>query len=290
MKTYIITGMSGAGKSVTTQILEDFGVFCIDNVPVNLVSTFIKLCESNQEMEKVAIVTDIRGGLYKDNLRAEFIDYLKQNPEIEIIFLETDDEVLISRYQETRRRHPLHKGGGSTGQCIALERQTLVAIKAMSDFVINTTTRSLKELREKLKTILNTDFDEEKMRINLVSFGFKYGIVLSADYIFDVRFLPNPFYKKDLRAFTGKDKPVQNYVMGFKEAEEFLKRLYNFVSWVVPHYRHIGKSTVEIGIGCTGGQHRSVTMTTLLGRQLTEAGFNVHMEDRDIKKDREKEY
>jgi len=289
MKTYIITGMSGAGKSITTQILEDFGVFCVDNVPVNLVSTFIKLCQSNQEMEKIAIVIDIRGGLYKDDLRAQVIEYLKKNQEIEIIFLEAEDEVLVSRYQETRRRHPLHKGGGSTEQCIALERKTLSEIKEMSDFMINTTSCGLKELREKLKTILDTDFDEEKMRINLVSFGFKYGIVLSADYIFDVRFLPNPFYKNELRVLTGKDEPVQNYVMGYEQAGEFLTRLYDFVKWVVPQYRHIGKGTVEIGIGCTGGQHRSVTMTTLLGRQLTEAGFNVHLEDRDIKKDREKE-
>lgn len=289
MKIYIITGMSGAGKSITTQILEDLGVFCVDNVPVNLVSTFIKLCQSKQEMEKIAIVIDIRGGLYQEDLRAEVMDYLKKNQDIEIIFIEAEDEVLISRYQETRRRHPLHQGGGSTEQCIAMERKTLSEIKEMADYVINTTSCNLNELREKLEHILDTDFPEEKMRINLVSFGFKYGIVLSADYIFDVRFLPNPFYKNELRPLTGKDEPVQHYVMGFEQAGEFLKRLYDFVAWVVPQYRHISKNTVEIGIGCTGGQHRSVTMTTLLGRLLSDAGFDVHLEDRDIKKDREKE-
>jgi RNase adapter protein RapZ len=287
MRFVIITGLSGAGKSQAINALEDLGYFCVDNLPPQLIPKFADLCfRSHGKIEKIALVIDIRGGVFFNDL-VEVLEELESGEySHEILFLEASDEVIIKRFKETRRKHPLAPSGlVSTG--IKEERKKLEQIKAMADQIIDTSNLKPKELKREIAKIYQEDKKENRMLINILSFGFKYGVPLDGDLVFDVRFLPNPFYIENLRPYTGKDENVQNYVLNFPETKVFLNKLEDMLDFLIPNYEKEGKSQLVIGIGCTGGKHRSVTIANDLYHSLTKKGHWVVLEHRDIEKDRE---
>ncbi|MDP2842884.1 MAG: RNase adapter RapZ, partial [Acetobacterium sp.] len=255
MKTIIITGMSGAGKSQAIQILEDLGYFCVDNIPPQLIVTFINLCQqSATEIEKIALVTDVRGDVFlegKDTLLAE---YKAAKDDIRLIFLDARDDILVSRYQETRRDHPLTDSTSNLIEAIQQERRSLEHFREIADEVIDTSDIKVKELRQQLLKVAKADRDHTRPKVKIYSFGFKYASPMGADFVFDVRFLPNPFYKQELRNLTGEDQPVRDYVMSFREAQVFYDKLEDLIQFVIPQFAKVSKNTVEIAIGCTGGQ------------------------------------
>jgi len=287
MKTIIITGMSGAGKSQAIQILEDLGYFCVDNIPPQLIVTFINLCQqSATEIEKIALVTDVRGDVFlegKDTLLAE---YKQSKDDIRMIFLDARDEILVARYQETRRDHPLTDSTGNLIEAIRQERIRLEHFREIADEVIDTSDIKVRELKQQLIKVAEADRDNSKPKVKIYSFGFKYASPMGADYVFDVRFLPNPFYKKELRNLTGEDQLVRDYVMSFREAQVFYDKLEALMTFVIPQFAKVSKNTVEIAIGCTGGQHRSVTFAWLLNKALKEKGYETSLKHRDIKRNR----
>jgi len=287
MKTIIITGMSGAGKSQAIQILEDLGYFCVDNIPPQLIVTFINLCQqSATEIEKIALVTDVRGDVFlegKDTLLAE---YKAAKDDIRLIFLDARDDILVSRYQETRRDHPLTDSTSNLIEAIQQERRSLEHFREIADEVIDTSDIKVKELRQQLLKVAKADRDHTRPKVKIYSFGFKYASPMGADFVFDVRFLPNPFYKQELRNLTGEDQPVRDYVMSFREAQVFYDKLEDLIQFVIPQFAKVSKNTVEIAIGCTGGQHRSVTFAWLLNKALSDKGFETTLKHRDIKRNR----
>ncbi|MEG0377241.1 MAG: RNase adapter RapZ [Eubacterium sp.] len=288
MKTIIVTGLSGAGKSQAIQNLEDLGFFCIDNLPPKLIRTFVELCKNTgAEIEKLALVTDIRGDIFSEKFQSSLIDFKQDHKDIEILFLEADDETLVARYQESRRKHPLSGIAGSLSESIKLEREKMSSFRQEADFVINTTAMSNKGLKLEIKKILESEETETFTLVNISSFGFKYGQPMSADFVFDVRFLPNPFYKKELRSKTGNDIEVRDYVMSFEEARVFYKKVEDLIGFVIPQYKKIGKEHLEVAFGCTGGQHRSVTFAYLLEEAFRKKGYMTRINHRDITKDRE---
>lgn len=288
MRTLIVTGLSGAGKSEAVDILEDAGFFCVDNVPVHLVATFVRLCASNDvEIERLAVVTDIRSAAASPDFKAAVATFLKETRDAEMICLEADTDVLVRRYQQTRRRHPLISQTGNLEQAIKQERETLAVLKDQADLVIDTSHLTPKGLRHRLLGFLEDEKNNTRIQVNVSSFGYKYGMPLSADFVFDVRFLPNPFYKKELRNLTGKDTAVRDYVMSFPASRDYLAKVTDLVLSVVPHYEDVSKETVDIAFGCTGGQHRSVTFAILLEEALRKKGCDTALYHRDIEKDRE---
>jgi UPF0042 nucleotide-binding protein len=285
----IITGMSGAGKSQVIQILEDFGFFCIDNLPPQLIEIFLKLCEeSNNEIENIALVTDVRGDVFLKGKDSPLFNYKNHLGEVKLLFLDARDEVLVSRYQETRRNHPLSNCSGNLLEAIKKERESLNDLKEMAQIVIDTSEISVSELKGKIRKFIKEEINNEtqKPKVNIYSFGFKYESPVGADYVFDVRFLPNPFYKKELRGLTGEDQAVRDYVMSFKEAKIFYDKVFGLLDFVIPEFKNVSKDTVEIAIGCTGGQHRSVTFAYLLNKALIDKGYQTKLNHRDIKKNR----
>lgn len=288
MRTLIVTGLSGAGKSEAVDILEDAGFYCVDNVPIYLVDTFVRLCRSSDaEIEKLAVVTDIRSAATNLDFKTAVSNFARDMQDAEMIYLDCDEEVLVRRYQESRRKHPLAEQAGNLMSAIVLEKNTLEVLKNQSDLVIDTTHLSPKELKRKLLKFLEREKDNTPIQVNVSSFGYKYGMPLSADFVFDVRFLPNPFYKKELRQLTGEDEAVRDYVMNFPESQDYFDKILTLVESVIPHYEDVSKEYVEIAFGCTGGQHRSVTFAVLLERALREKGYQTALFHRDIKKDRE---
>ncbi|MEF9917845.1 MAG: RNase adapter RapZ [Eubacterium sp.] len=288
MKTLIVTGLSGAGKSQAIHILEDLGYFCIDNLPPKLIKTFVELCKNTgAEIEKLALVTDIRGDIFSEKFQASLIGFKQDHKDIEMLFLDADDETLIARYQESRRKHPLSSIAGSLSESIKLEREKMSSFRQETDFTINTTGMSNKELRAAIQQILESEEEEVFTQVNVASFGFKYGPPMSADFVFDVRFLPNPFYKKELRSKTGNDIEVRDYVMSFEEARQFYEKIEDLIEFVIPQYRKVGKEHFEVAFGCTGGQHRSVTFAYLVEEAFRKKGYQTKISHRDIMKDRE---
>ena len=283
MQTVIITGMSGAGKSTAVHILEDIGYYCIDNIPPTLISKFIKLCQnSNFVLEKIAFVVDARSGELITRLADEIKMLKKRGNTCKVVFLDTEDAVLIKRYQETRRKHP-HMGNGRIEDGIQFERALMSEIRNHADLVIDTTRLLVKELREKFLTIFETSSKNyDKISVNLVSFGFKRGIPLDCDLVFDVRFMPNPFYIDELRNKTGLDAPVRDYVFSFRETGEFMGKLRDMIGYLLPRYREEGKTVLVIAIGCTGGHHRSVAVTHALSEYITSLGYRVAENHRDM--------
>ncbi|WP_303867212.1 RNase adapter RapZ [Acetobacterium wieringae] len=287
MKTIIITGMSGAGKSQAIQILEDLGYFCVDNIPPQLIVTFINLCQqSATEIEKIALVTDVRGDIFLDGKDTPLAEYKATRDDLKLIFLDARDEVLVSRYQETRRNHPLTHFASNLIEAIRAERKSLEHFREIADEVIDTSDIKVRELKEQLTKLVKLDRDQSKPKVKIYSFGFKYASPMGADFVFDVRFLPNPFYKQELRNLTGEDQPVRDYVMSFREAEVFYQKLWDLIEFVIPQFAKVSKNTVEIAIGCTGGQHRSVTFACLLSQALKEKGYETTLKHRDIKRNR----
>lgn len=283
MKIIIVTGMSGSGKTVALKMFEDFGYYCVDNLPVELVSNFVELTvDSERGMKGVALGIDIRSGL--DGLDG-VIDELKHKKiNMEILFLEADDETLIKRYKETRRNHPL-AADGRLIDGIHLERQRLAFLRAKADRIMDTGRMLTKELKQELRAIYVDGKSFNNLFVTVLSFGYMYGIPDDPDLLFDVRFLPNPFYDPDLRLKTGEEHGVADYVFSNGDAEVFLDKLDDMIRFLIPRYIDEGKSALVIGIGCTGGQHRSVAIAAALKRRLdTIEGIGVRLEHRDMGK------
>ena len=283
MKIVIVTGMSGSGKTVALKMFEDFGYYCVDNLPVELVSNFVELTiDSERGMKGVALGIDIRSGL--DGLDG-VIDELKHKKiNMEILFLEADDETLIKRYKETRRNHPL-AADGRLIDGINLERQRLAFLRAKADRIMDTGRMLTKELKQELRAIYVDGKSFNNLFVTVLSFGYMYGIPDDPDLLFDVRFLPNPFYDPDLRLKTGEEHGVADYVFSNGDAEVFLDKLDDMIKFLIPRYIDEGKSALVIGIGCTGGQHRSVAIAAALKRRLdTIEGIGVRLEHRDMGK------
>ena len=278
----IITGLSGAGKSLALKCLEDMDFFCVDNLLPALIPKFVQLCASS-DMNKIALVIDVRGRRFFK----ELITALREIPEYgfkyQILFFEASDEILIRRFSESRRKHPLaHKGRLLDG--INYERKQLEEIKGVSDRIIDTGQLSPNKLKRSLAEFVTQSESEDKyLNITVVAFGFKYGVPIDADLIYDVRFLPNPYYISELRNLTGNNEPVYNYVMEQEETNIFLKKLFDFNVYLIPQFIKEGKSTLTIGIGCTGGKHRSVVVANELTKFLESQDYKVQVEYRDSK-------
>ena len=286
MQFIIITGMSGAGKSTTLKFLEDDGYFCVDNLPADLLPKFAELCfNPDSGIEKVALGVDARGGAKFDALFQELKILQDLGAEFHIIFLESTDEVLVKRYKETRRKHPLAAKGERVQEGIAKEREILEAIKTRANYILDSSNLLTRDLKKELYRIINGDSDYNNLMINVLSFGFKYGIPSDADLVFDVRFIPNPYYKHELRGHTGNDKVVQDYVMQWDVAKTFIEKLDDMVNFLIPNYVMEGKNQLVVSIGCTGGKHRSVTLANELAHRLTERNYSVKCHHRDIYKD-----
>ena len=286
MRFVIVTGMSGSGKSSVMKILEDDGYFCVDNLPLSLLPTLIQLTEdSSEEIERVALGIDIRGGYRSLKEAAHVLDDLKSRGyTLEILFLEASTSVLVKRYKETRRMHPLAQGG-RMDKAIEDERALLSELKKRADYIIDTTTLLIRELKQEIDRIFVEHEDFCNFYLTFVSFGFKYGIPSDADLVFDVRFLPNPYYEQALRPLTGNDRSIQEYVMKNGDGRRFLDKLEDLMQFLIPRYLDEGKNSLVIGIGCTGGKHRSVTITNGLYARLKKLPYTVRMEHRDIEKD-----
>jgi UPF0042 nucleotide-binding protein len=283
MKFLIVTGMSGAGKSTALKMLEDAGYFCADNIPLPLVEKFAELA-GNQEngYNQVALGLDIRSGITLEKTQEVLERLVSLEINYEILFLEAADQVLLKRYKETRRSHPLARDG-RIEDGISLERKALQFLKEQADYILDTSTLLTRELRSELEKIFVSGKDYRNIFITVLSFGFKYGIPTDSDLVFDVRFLPNPYYEEELRPKTGKDQEVQEYVMRSEAAGIFLKKLEDLVEFLLPNYVAEGKNQLVISIGCTGGQHRSVTMAEQLYHHLgNHPEYGLKLEHRDI--------
>lgn len=282
MKFVVVTGMSGGGKSTAMKMLEDAGFYCVDNLPVSLISTFTELiAPPGSEIEKAALGLDVRskGSFMQMN---QALDELKDKGySYELLFMDAEDRVLVKRYKETRRIHPVD-GNGSIEESIKKERKMLKAIHDRADYVIDTSSLLTRELKEELDRIFLKNEEYNSLMINVMSFGFKHGIPLDADLVFDVRFLPNPFYIDELKLKTGNDTEVRDYVMSFPEAEEFLWKLTDMIEFLIPNYVKEGKHRLVIAIGCTGGRHRSVTLANALYEVLKNKGnYGLSINHRD---------
>ncbi|HHY42934.1 MAG TPA: RNase adapter RapZ [Thermoanaerobacterales bacterium] len=286
LKLMIITGLSGAGKTLAMRVFEDHGYFCVDNLPPALIPTFIELCsQSIKRINKIALVIDIRGGGFFDKLFESLKEISDLGFDYEILFLEASDEVLIKRYKESRRRHPLALEGRIV-EGITSERQIMSKLREAADYIIDTSLKKPSELKEEIIMRFIEREKEEQLIINLVSFGFKQGIPLDADLIFDVRFIPNPYYIEDLRPYSGKDQKVRDFVMKWPESRQFLKMLFDMIQYLIPYYIREGKVQLVIGIGCTGGRHRSVVFANEIAAMLKASHHRVIVDHRDINKDR----
>ena len=286
LELVVITGMSGAGKTVAMQSFEDMGYFCVDNMPPSLLPKFWELVKESGKITKIALVIDLRSRAFFDEIMSA-IAGLDNTSFIttKILFLEASDDALVSRYKETRRTHPLASDGRIYDGIIA-ERRLLQDIKTRAQKVIDTTNLSPRKLREEIMQAFSTG-SEGSFTIQVMSFGFKYGLPIDADVVMDVRFLPNPHYIAELRPLTGLDEPVYDYVMSQPEAKTFYHKLMDLLDFSIPGYKKEGKSSVTIAIGCTGGQHRSVAFAERIGRELLSDSYNVKISHRD--KDRRKE-
>ena len=282
----ILTGMSGAGKSTALKMMEDIGFYCVDNLPIPLIQKFVELSESSQdELQKFAIGVDIRSGNSLSELHAVLNRLTEGGKLPEILFLDAEDAVLVKRYKETRRSHPL-SGGERVGVGLQKERSRLHFLRQRADYIIDTSRMLTRELWAELDKIFVKQQDYKNLFITILSFGFKYGIPADSDLVFDVRFLPNPFYVEGLRQKSGNDKEIQDYVLQFKEAHMFLIKLADMVNFLIPNYIIEGKNQLVISIGCTGGKHRSVTLANELYKQLANCKeYGLKIEHRDIEKD-----
>ena len=286
MRFIIVTGLSGAGKTEATRSLEDMGYFCVDNLPPKLIPKFAEACVQSQgKINKVALVIDIRGGIFFDDL-FESLNYLKrQDFKYEILFLDAADEVLVKRFKETRRSHPLAPGSRViTG--INEERNRLREVKDRADIIIDTSKYAIRDLREEMnKNYGDVKQPEQQLSVTILSFGFKYGIPVDSDLVFDVRFIPNPFYIPDLKPYSGNAEPVKKYVLDQEETKGFIKRADNMLDFLIPNYKKEGRRQLIISVGCTGGRHRSVAIANALYKKLLERNYNASVEHRDIRED-----
>lgn len=286
MRVVIVTGMSGAGKSTALKMLEDAGYFCVDNLPVPLISKLSELLQGqNTEVSKIALGIDIRSGYHFEESGRLFDELDASELSYETLFLDATDETLIRRYKETRRNHPL-VGDGRLEDSIARERALLSAFRDRADYILDTSQLLTRELKAELDKIFVGNKTFWNLYVTVLSFGFKYGIPSDADLVFDVRFLPNPYYIEELRCKTGNDSEVRDFVMQSEAAEQFLNKLEDMVRFLLPHYVSEGKNQLVVAIGCTGGKHRSVTLANALYERLrTSEEFGIKIEHRDCEKD-----
>ncbi len=287
MEFVIITGMSGAGKTTALHVLEDIGYYCVDNIPAALLPTLYTLCSKSEDfsMSRVAVVVDVRGNENYTMMNNEIWDFKKAHSDVKILFLDAKTDLIITRYKETRRKHPLaaRLKDGSVVDAVAYEKELMHSAKKLADYTIDTTFMSNKQLRERVKSLFMGD-TSQSLTLTFMSFGFKYGIPLEADMILDVRCLPNPFYIPSLKQLTGLDKEVRDYVLSSSDTQEFIKRTLGLLDFAVPLYLKEGKSELVVGIGCTGGQHRSVTVARELDAHFAEMGYRCVIQHRDARK------
>ena len=282
MRFVIVTGMSGAGKSSALKMLEDVGYFCVDNLPVALLDKFAEmLLDKTAKIENAALGIDIRNGEGIGELEQKLKEIKEAGIKYEILYLNASNRILLKRYKETRRNHPLSRDG-RVEDGIAKEREIMKFLQEKADYVIDTSQLLTKELKEEINHIFVEGEEGERFQIAVVSFGFKYGIPADVDLVFDVRFLPNPYYDLELRPLTGNDKAIQDFVMEHQESVEFLEKLDDMMEFLIPNYIKEGKYNLVIGIGCTGGKHRSVTITDKLAEKLKRLPYSVKVEHRDI--------
>lgn len=287
MRFIIVTGMSGGGKATAIHMLEDAGFYCVDNLPVSLIGKFTELITMpDSEINKVVLGVDARAGQSFEGV-AGIIDKLKaRGIPVEVLFMDASDSVLIKRYKETRRVHPMNQPGDLLEDGIAKERDVLAEVKKKADYVIDTSSLLTRELKEELDRIFVRNEEYNSLMVNIMSFGFKHGIPSDADLVFDVRFLPNPYYVDELKHQTGNDAPVQNYVKSFPACGEFVDKLFDMLTFLIPGYVQEGKYQLVVAIGCTGGQHRSVTIANEIYDRLKKAGgnFGLKLAHRDVKR------
>jgi len=282
----VVTGLSGAGKSTATKALEDLGFFCIDNLPVMLLPKLLELVShgTSDEVQRLAIVVDAREGRFLDSTPAALEEVRREGHQLEVVFFDCADDALMRRFSETRRRHPLSPEG-SVQEGIALERGMLTQLRALADQIVDTTRMNVHELRDVITAKFGGPGQDDKLNLTLLSFGFRNGIPTASDLVFDVRFLPNPYFVEGLKAHPGTDPRVAAWVLERMQTQEFLARLESLLQFLIPQYRAEGKSYLTVSIGCTGGRHRSVALAEELGRRLTEKQrANVKITHRDVTK------
>ncbi len=285
MRIVIVTGMSGAGKSTALNVLEDEGYYCVDNMPIELIPRFAELAAGQENgYSDIAIGVDIRNGAALDQMESILTQMTNKDYSYKILYLDCSDEVLVKRYKETRRTHPLAKDD-RVDKGIALERTKLEFLRCKADYIIDTTQMLTRELKQQLESIFVQNGSYSNLYVTVLSFGFKYGIPVDADLVFDVRFLPNPYYVDELKYLTGNDKPVQDFVMESSAAHIFLDKIDDLVKFLLPNYVDEGKNSLVIAIGCTGGKHRSVTLANGLANRLKATEYGSKVEHRDIEKD-----
>jgi RNase adapter protein RapZ len=285
MRFIVITGISGAGKSMVAKYLEDAGFFCVDNLPPLLIPKIAEICcQSYGKMDKIAFVIDIRGGELLNDLFPALEALKSAGHAYEILFMEASDRVVIKRYKESRRVHPLAQEGRLL-KGINEERKVLHKIKEKANYVIDTSNLTPRQLKEEIINIIDEDKAFNGLIINIISFGFKYGAPIECDLVFDVRFIPNPYYIDSMKKLTGRNEIVKNYVLKMNETGEFLNKLGDMMDFLIPNYIKEGKSQLVIGIGCTGGRHRSVVIADSLHMTLQGKSYRVVVEHRDIEKD-----
>lgn len=283
MEFLLITGMSGAGKSQAMKVMEDMGYYCMDNLPPALLLKFAELCqESKKPIDKVAVVMDIRGGEFFQHLFRGLDELEEMGINYKILFLDSSDDVLIKRYKELRRPHPLTPDG-SIIEGIKKERDLLYDVKKRADFNINTSRLTLGMLKEEMYSILLEEGEKRNITISITSFGFKYGILLDGDLVFDVRFIPNPYYIQELKVNSGLTEPVKEYVFKWDQTKVFIDKTLDMMEYLIPYYVEEGKTQLVVGIGCTGGYHRSVAIAEELGRLLRDKGHRTIVSHRDLK-------
>ena len=284
MEFVIISGLSGAGKSKAASFMEDMDYFCVDNLPAPLIPKFAELgMAGSGEYDRVALVTDIRAGHSFDGLFRALEDLEQLKCSYRILFMDAADETIIKRYKETRRAHPLAEDADSLEEAIALERRMLAPLRDKADKIVDTTNLSTAKLKGVLRQMFGrAGADQGRMEVRVASFGFKHGLPMESDLVFDARFLPNPFYVTELRPLTGLDEGVRDYVFQNGQAEEFLKRLWELVGWLLPRYEEEGKTSLVISVGCTGGHHRSVAIAHALAERIRAQGWPVAESHRDL--------
>ncbi|WP_295089252.1 RNase adapter RapZ [Ruminococcus sp.] len=288
MQILIVTGMSGSGKSSVMDVMEDIGFYCIDNIPPKLITQFVDLCrQSESNINKIAVAVDIRtGDMFAEIFRSW--QELKRQPDVDVkvLFIEAAHDVILKRYKETRRKHPLsEKFNGNIQEAINYEWSQLSQLREIADYYIETSNFTSSQLKEQVKTIF-LEKSSDSLIIKVMSFGFKYGVATDADLMFDVRCLPNPFYIEELRNHTGCDSCVRDYVMGFEQSQTLFKKLTDLIDYLIPLYVQEGKSQLVISFGCTGGKHRSITFAELMAKHLIEKDYKVQKYHRDITKDK----
>lgn len=283
MEFVIISGLSGAGKSQAASIMEDMGFYCVDNMPVSLIPQFAELCMAGSgQYERVALVTDVRGGQSFGGL-FEALDLLHaMNCDYKILFMEAGQETIINRYKETRRSHPLAKNGRSLAQAVREEVTVLAPVRHRAEYIVDTSALSTAKLRGELLRLFGDGGEENSMSVSVISFGFKYGIPIEADLVFDVRFLPNPHYIAALRDKTGLDEAVHSFLFGYRQTTDIMEHLERLLNFLLPQYVEEGKTALVIAVGCTGGKHRSVAITRALADFIRQKGYSASENHRDM--------